>query len=355
MKSRVIDQELRSRVEELEAKLNEQRMRTDQAIAIHSELAHRIEILEMKQHELFASVNSVRDEMTVFKQSFHEEMSRALLENEDMVQTMVQIRDAYQDNAYLVRAVEELNEVRLKVNSLESALGEVSRMKVDAEELRQKAIEIDLTARRIHQVAQRVGSRKCSPKSPVSPVSTEHLEAMLARSLEEERARLNLRMKSIVCPLNPLSELCFSDIQRHVHRLIDYAQRSAGTQVVASRTSPSFRYTEASSSLISSVMNIADMLHINLDGSVGPEIALSRDNSLGNCWPMSGSEGNLTIQLHTPIYIHSISIDHISRYSNSIRNASMTFRLIRNEAIDITTAPKDFAVYASDGSRDLER
>ena len=313
MKTRVLDRELRTRIKELEAMVHMQRKQTQQAIDAQSELMRRIEWLEIRQQELFGAVEATKQEMVVFQRDFSEKVAGTFHRNNELARSMIEIQNAYAEQVSLQLTRLELEGVKQKFLDMEGTIRELSRQQGDKERLLQRVQEVDRTARRIAESARRMRARKCPANSPLKEMSLATYESVLSNSLHEERARLNLMVKAIVCPLNPLSELCFSDIQRHVHRLIDYAQRSAGTKVVAARTSPTFRYAEAASPLLSLAMNVADMLRLNVDGSVGPEIALSRDNSLGNCWPMAGNEGNLTIQLHTLIHIHSVSIDHISR------------------------------------------
>ena len=316
MKAQILNHELRARIEELEAMVLAQRHHTQQAMEVQNELMNRIERLEIRQQELSDQAEAAREEMLHFHQDFFEKASRTFYRSNELARSMVEIQDAYADHGSLANVQLELDTVRQKFLEIGETIDELSRKQDEKERLLQRVQEVDRTARKIASAARRVHSTKKCPKvTPVKEMSLATYDAVLSKSLSEERERLNLLTKAIVCPLNPLSELCFSDIQRHVHRLIDYAQRSAGTKVVSARTSPTFRYAEASSPFLSLVMNVADMLRLSTDGNVGPEIALSRDNSLGNCWPMAGHIGNLTIQLHTSIHIHSISIDHISRYS----------------------------------------
>jgi SUN domain-containing protein 1/2 len=73
---------------------------------------------------------------------------------------------------------------------------------------------------------------------------------------------------------------------------------------------------------------------LGIDRSTGvPEDAISRDVSLGSCWPMDGQRGYITILLQQEIMVESISIQHVSR----------------QEATDIRSAPHEFSVF---GARD---
>ena len=54
------------------------------------------------------------------------------------------------------------------------------------------------------------------------------------------------------------------------------------------------------------------------------------DTSLGNCWPMVGTSGRLTVVLATPAVVTAVSIDHASP---SVAVA------------ELSTAPHSFTVY----------
>lgn len=59
-----------------------------------------------------------------------------------------------------------------------------------------------------------------------------------------------------------------------------------------------------------------------------PEDAISLDTSLGACWPMEGSSGNLTVRLFQPVEVTSITIDHIRRgYATNIQSAPRHFQV----------------------------
>jgi len=71
-------------------------------------------------------------------------------------------------------------------------------------------------------------------------------------------------------------------------------------------------------------------------GVGGPNEAISQDLTLGSCWAMQGRSGHLTVMLDAPIHVTAITVDHVSR----------------QEAIDISTAPAEFAVYGYESEDD---
>jgi hypothetical protein len=78
----------------------------------------------------------------------------------------------------------------------------------------------------------------------------------------------------------------------------------------------------------------------DVDNGVGTySDALSLSMTPGDCWPMNGSKGTLTIKLRKPIKIGAFSIGHV----------------LKREAIDISTAPKDFSVYGRNRIEDEPR
>ncbi|CAG8489874.1 16020_t:CDS:2 [Funneliformis mosseae] len=60
-----------------------------------------------------------------------------------------------------------------------------------------------------------------------------------------------------------------------------------------------------------------------------PVTAISPDTHVGQCWPFSGSEGQLAILLNRRVYVTAVTYDHVSR----------------NVSIDVNSAPKEFEVW----------
>lgn len=122
----------------------------------------------------------------------------------------------------------------------------------------------------------------------------------------------------------------------------DYAMRSGGAHIVHRNTSMTYLHPEMSFKHVSnllldhsginkrnntlnnfltkvvgsfSFLDIPTIHHLfGLDYIGSPEDAISSDMSLGSCWAMAGTKGFITIKLARPIIIHSISIDHVSRF-----------------------------------------
>ncbi|XP_069506830.1 SUN domain-containing protein 3-like isoform X2 [Ambystoma mexicanum] len=102
----------------------------------------------------------------------------------------------------------------------------------------------------------------------------------------------------------------------------DYALKSAGASILRSRTSESYE------------TNTAQMRWHNFafwNYSPDPDIILQPDVNPGNCWAFPGAEGHATVKLAENICPVAVTIQHIPR---AISHPG-----------DITSAPKDFAIY----------
>jgi hypothetical protein len=107
---------------------------------------------------------------------------------------------------------------------------------------------------------------------------------------------------------------------------VDYASVRLGGQVVSTMTSPTyfpinmhlhtFKYLSALNVPINSIIPALNRFYnfIGVDVGVGkPKDAISEDMTIGSCWPLQGSNGIITIKLKHPVYITSITIDHIPK------------------------------------------
>lgn len=113
---------------------------------------------------------------------------------------------------------------------------------------------------------------------------------------------------------------------------MDFALLSAGAEVVANLTSPT--YIPGKHLLDAGVMSLVELtgltsVHdlyksvsnsVDLPNALGyvvdlgtPEDALNPILVPGSCWPMLGSAGNLTVQIARSVLVKGISIDHLSR------------------------------------------
>ena len=151
-------------------------------------------------------------------------------------------------------------------------------------------------------------------------MSTIKIESIVKRVLAEERKTIT-NSKNCLRDDEYMMYKYYKDILDSNYRP-DFALKNAGAKVVTNLTSTTFFGRKSMNSLIMSAAGL------NAEAAA-PESALSADNSMGNCWPMAGSKGDLTVQLLVPIIVDSISVDHISH----------------DEAVDIRSAPKTFSVY----------
>jgi hypothetical protein len=281
----------------------------------------KMEQIHIRQQLLINTLLTVREE----RDQYYAELNKEIGEQATFRH---QISDVYysQVEKNMIFS-QDLNETRAAILRLEQRLPDVKRREERLSRLADDVSNLSAMSMTMKQQSDSISSfistyerPVCQPIRNITNIVTVReeidydllIDNFLLPTWEEEKLKTSRLVKSIICPLNPMVEYCFSDLQKHVHKLIDYAQRSAGAQVIQSLTSPTFKHTDSSSVLLSSVSGIADLLQIKMDNSVAPEVALSRDNSLGNCWPMSGSHGNFTVKLPQPVVISSVSIDHIS-------------------------------------------
>ncbi|KAF0971768.1 hypothetical protein FDP41_009991 [Naegleria fowleri] len=105
--------------------------------------------------------------------------------------------------------------------------------------------------------------------------------------------------------------------------LADYALSSLGSKVV--EHSPTYNPSSGFWPLFSSIKR--------------PDIILTTDTTIGNCWPMKGGSGFVVIELASPIIPTAFSIDHVPR--------SLT--------PNFSSAPRQFTVFAYESSTSLAK
>jgi SUN domain-containing protein 1/2 len=108
-----------------------------------------------------------------------------------------------------------------------------------------------------------------------------------------------------------IEELVTSAVSRHGKDSIarpDFALHSGGARIIPSLTSPTLEISP-------------QRLHSQLIGLVTghgyaigrpPITALHHELHNGNCWPFSGTQGQLGVALAAPAYISDVTIDHVS-------------------------------------------
>lgn len=110
---------------------------------------------------------------------------------------------------------------------------------------------------------------------------------------------------------------------------VDYAMGPAGAKVLKTLTSETYtpKFPQSSYSYLEVLKNFA---RPSGRQSVNDSpTAISPDSSLGQCWPMAGSKGRLTVQLSETVRVASVSLEHASR------------AILLNGGV---SAPKDFVV-----------
>ncbi|CAI5789552.1 Hypothetical predicted protein [Podarcis lilfordi] len=102
----------------------------------------------------------------------------------------------------------------------------------------------------------------------------------------------------------------------------DYALKSAGANIVQSRTTRSYHHDGGKYFWMSFVM---------LPFVRSPDVILEPNYHPGNCWSFPGNQGEVVVRLAKEIIPKSVTIEHISK------KVSPTG--------EISSAPKDFAIY----------
>ncbi|XP_006859863.1 PREDICTED: SUN domain-containing protein 1 isoform X2 [Chrysochloris asiatica] len=107
--------------------------------------------------------------------------------------------------------------------------------------------------------------------------------------------------------------------------MVDFALESGGGSILSTRCSETY---ETKTALIS-------LFGIPLwYFSQSPRVVIQPDIYPGNCWAFKGSQGYLVVRLSMPIYPTTFTLEHIPKTLSPTGN--------------ITSAPKDFAVYGLD-------
>lgn len=322
------------RLDALETQLEESQEASARDALLKHEALDGLRVIESRQTQLFEQIKGLRRTRT---EQAAERAAAARARSEQRTSLLGRVAAA---EALLVGELHAVRESARSVSAQAVEAGE-RRRAVSGERDQSEALaeQARLLGARVQALGAQVSELlTCRGAPPRADYNYTLVMERLMPAWEEERARTEALLRGVVCPLDPLHELCFSEQQLRVRRLVDYAQRSAGAVVVHAQTAPTFRASLATP-LLSSVIALAESLQIRVDGAAAPEVALSRDSSLGNCWPMKGSAGNLTVRLQYPVRVTSVSLDHISL----------------NEAVDITTAPKAFRVFAVGAAGEGER
>lgn len=116
-----------------------------------------------------------------------------------------------------------------------------------------------------------------------------------------------------------------------------------GAKVVHELTSPSYLTCEAAESpnllvrLSSAVMSATGLGSLNSahdSNQAAPEMILSPDSSLGQCWAMNGTSGRVTLRLYTPVRVTAFSVEHLPKsvlHQTGTAPAALQLFGLRNE------------------------
>ncbi|KAG2125365.1 hypothetical protein DEU56DRAFT_983275 [Suillus clintonianus] len=143
-----------------------------------------------------------------------------------------------------------------------------------------------------------------------------------------------------------------SDVTSLISQLVDNAIARYGTQDIISR--PDFALHSGGARPIPHLTSgTLELRPSTLQGQIlglitghgyevgrSPITALHQDLHSGNCWPMTGSYGQLGVMLAFPAIVSDITIDHVAK----------------EVAFDLSTAPKDMEVWGQvEGKDNLEK
>ncbi|GBC09618.1 hypothetical protein RclHR1_00900004 [Rhizophagus clarus] len=140
-------------------------------------------------------------------------------------------------------------------------------------------------------------------------------------SLRDEKALELIRNEARIVVKDELLKYSQDKLNRR-----DFALHSGGAKIITKYTSktyeqwPSQWYKKITARLTGS----------GITRGKPPVTAISHDTNVGQCWPLSGQEGQLAIFLDRRIYVTAVTYDHISKD-------------IATD--DVLSAPKDFEVW----------
>ncbi|KYO35174.1 SUN domain-containing protein 3 isoform C [Alligator mississippiensis] len=122
----------------------------------------------------------------------------------------------------------------------------------------------------------------------------------------------------------------FKKIYEDDVQMPDWAQKTIGATIDASRTSKSYEPRNEEDSWFSLSF---------LSSANPPDTILQPDVSPGSCWAFPGSQGQVVIKLPEKIQPTAVTIQHISKAISP--------------SGEVTSAPKDFAVYGLDEKTEI--
>ncbi|CAI2168207.1 13921_t:CDS:2 [Funneliformis geosporum] len=205
---------------------------------------------------------------------------------------------------------------------------------------------------------------KALPSTPIEP-STEHLRNLISHEVKQVTNEVKNEVKSIVTSEvkreiairtgsrsrglkgAEMMEIIRQEAKKVVLEELlvfsqdkinkpDFALHSSGANVISKFTSKTYElwpdkwYKKA----------FAYLSGQGIIRGKPPVTAISPDTHVGQCWPFSGSEGQLAILLNRRVYVTAVTYDHVSR----------------NVSIDVNSAPKEFEVWGiiDDGTASKE-
>lgn len=110
-------------------------------------------------------------------------------------------------------------------------------------------------------------------------------------------------------PEEPVAELVFTN----------FATEAAGCRPILALSSPTYNPSASSASSFWPRF-------LSIGSSTRPHrVAISSDNSFGNCWPLKGNSGHLTLQLAFPIIPTHFSVCHLAKMMAEDRSSAPHF------------------------------
>ncbi len=233
----------------------------------------------------------------------------------------------------------ESNSARIKKHSTTATTAAIATMEKSAQKHHAKINdEFHTSNTKMFKKLKNIEKAITDLQNVVDAEVLEELHRRVMPKLKEVEKKMKASDDSRKRDLTATTHLSNSDIEKiellvdssiemyHADRVgqIDFALHSAGASIVKSLTSSTHH----------------NSLNSMLTFSLSPEIALSPDNSIGQCWPFSGSTGDIGIQLYpqNSVVPTAVTIEHIPRAI----------------AYNIKSAPNQFEVWSYAAANDKD-
>lgn len=356
--------ELRGSIEIIKMNMTRKANMTNTAFATLEKVNLKVQNLSESQSSLSGSLKALKEDMKSMKKenfsAYTDELSKTCSNSISSLDNDETIKKLKNDIEELQKKLKELNEVKglaKKVKKLASSIHNYVA-KVDSNVIAYMESKSLQNSEQIeaNQIEQNNG--KCYNQSFIENfiqnTVNEEVDSIFEKQYKDFDVQLKLCESKNQLQLETHKPIISDKKPPKVHTnnqivpALDYALHSAGATIVHGLTSPtyfpktkrldmkfrnffrSFDYLQSLANFVPTFSGEEIFDFLKLNKGVGKTLdAISHDMTLGSCWPMEGTSGQLVIRLAKPLYIDAISIDHI----------------IQQEAIDVRSAPQKFEVY----------